>query len=139
MGLAVIIAAPGRIFWGWVSSTLIKPRTLLAILAMIMAVAGVAMGLYTKQWPHYAIMVPMLLISATTLSWHGVLLSEIAQHSSGSQVGRMTGGVLAFGTAGQIFFPLVFWLGYLAYGYPGAFIAVSLPSAWIAGALLAYR
>ncbi len=139
MGLAVLIAAPGRIFWGWVSSTFIKPRTLLAILAIIMAMAGMSMGLYTQQWPHYAIMVPMLLISATTLSWHGVLLSEIAQHSSGTQVGRMTGGVLAFGTAGQIFFPLVFWLGYLAYGYPGAFIAVSLPSAWIAGALLAYR
>ena len=139
LGLAILIAAPGRIFWGWVSSTWIKPRQLLAGLAAVMSAGTVAMGWYTEDWSRTAVMVPLFLISATNLSWHGVLLSEIAQRAEPSQVGRMTGGVLAFGTAGQLFFPLLFWLGYLVDGYSGAYIAVALPAAWIAGILLGQR
>lgn len=139
LAVATLVAAPGRILWGWVSSVYISPRRLLVGLAVGMAVGAVAMGLYERSWSHTAIMAPLVLVSATALSWHGVLLSEIARLSADGEVGSMTGGVLAFGTAGQVVFPGLFWLGYLAGGYTGAYTAVAAPSLLAALALLRGR
>jgi MFS family permease len=132
LGLATAVAVPGRILWGWVSSTLVAPRKLLSGLAVVMAVGAVGMGLYERSWSYTAVMVPLVLVSATALSWHGVLLSEVARIAGQQEAGRLTGGVLAFGTAGQILFPFLFYMGYLAAGYRGAFVCVAVPSAIIA-------
>lgn len=136
LGVATLVAAPGRIFWGWISSTLVRPRTLLIGLAFTMALGAAALGQATTDWPHWMVMAPLIVVSATALSWHGVLLSEIARLSPKDEVGRMTGGVLAFGTAGQIVFPAVFGVGYLLGGYPGAYLAVALPAIVIAIVLM---
>lgn len=136
LGVATIIAAPGRIFWGWFGSVVVTPRTLLVGLAIIMAFGAALMGQVTATWTAFAVMVPLTIISATALSWHGVLLSEIARLSPRAEVGRLTGGVLAFGTAGQIAFPAVFAAGYLVAGYSGAFIAIALPALFAAIMLL---
>lgn len=136
LGIATLVAAPGRIVWGWVSSTVVSPRVLLVGLAIVMSASAVAMGTFSPTWSYLAVMVPLVLVSATALSWHGVLLSEIARLAAPGQAGRMTGGVLAFGTAGQIVFPLFFWLGHLAAGYPGAYAAVATPALLAAVALV---
>ena len=135
MGLATLIAAPGRIVWGWVASVWVAPRTLLIGLAVAMALGSVTMGFYDSTWSYIAVMVPMLVVSATALSWHGILLSEVARLADGRDVARLTGGVLAFGTAGQIVFPLIFAFGYALGGYAGAFCAVALPALCVAFAL----
>lgn len=139
LGLATLIAAPGRIVWGWVSSTWISPNTLLIGLALAMSAGAVAMGQFDGTWSYSMVMSALLVVSGTALSWHGVLLSEIARLSKGQEVGRMTGGVLAFGTAGQVASPLIFGVGYWMYGYAGAFIAVALPALYVAFALLRDR
>jgi MFS family permease len=135
LGLATLVAAPGRIFWGWIASTWIRPRVLLIGLAVAMSFGAAAMGFFTPKWSETAVFIPLFIVSATALSWHGILLAEVARLSPQAQVGRMTGGVLAFGTAGQITFPLIFGIGYLFGGYVGAFIAVALPALVIAAAL----
>ena len=139
LGFATLIAAPGRIIWGWVSSTWISPNSLLIGLALAMSAGAIAMGQFDDSWSHAMIMSALLVVSGTALSWHGVLLSEIARLSAGQEVGRMTGGVLAFGTAGQVASPLIFGFGYWLYGYPGAFIAIALPALYVAVALLRDR
>ena len=44
-------------------------------------------------------------------------------------VGRLTGGVLAFGAAGQVASPLLFGALYFPLGYQAAYLAVALPAA----------
>ena len=86
MGLATLIAAPGRIVWGWVGSVWVAPRTLLIGLAVAMALGSVTMGFYDSTWSYIAVMAPMLVVSATALSWHGILLSEVARLADGRDV-----------------------------------------------------
>ena len=136
LGFATLIAAPGRIFWGWISSVWVSPKALLIGLAIAMACGCASMGFYTDEWSYLAIMTPMLIVSATALSWHGVLLSETARLAPDGEFGAITGGVLAFGTAGQIVFPLLFGLGYWIAGYQGAFVTVSIPALCTAAILL---
>ena len=137
-GLATLLAIPGRIFWGWVGSTLVRPRTLLAFLAVIMACAVALVGAFEPHWSHAAILAVNCCISLSVLSWHGVLLSEAARLAPAGEVGRMTGGILAFGSAGQIVYPAIFGVGYWLGGYPMAFTAIALP-ALLVGGLLVFR
>jgi MFS family permease len=128
LGLATLLAVPARIFWGWVGSTLVRPSQLLAGLAVIMAGSTAAMGAIDSSWGPWAVLAVTSSISLSVLSWHGVLLSEAARLAPASEVGRMTGGVLAFGSAGQVIFPMIFGLGYAIGGYTAAYIAISAPA-----------
>ena len=101
-----------------------------------MAAGAAAMGAFTPEWSAFQVTLVCIVISATALSWHGVLLSEIARAAPLAEAGRMTGGVMAFGAAGQIFYPLLFGLVYFPLGYQAAYIAVAAPAAALAAALL---
>lgn len=132
-GLAMTIAIPARILWGWVASGRVAPRYLLAMFGVTMFVAVAAMGVMTAAWPMVAIAAVVLACSATAVSWHGVLLAEVARLAPSGQVAGMTGGVLAFGNAGQMVLPSAFSGIYLASGsYLAAFALCGLPAA-IAG------
>ena len=128
-GLAMTIAIPARILWGWVASGRIAPRYLLAIFGVAMFVAVAAMGLMTAAWPMVAIAAVVLTCSATAVSWHGVLLAEVARIAPAGQVAGTTGGVLAFGNAGQMLLPSAFSGLYLLSGsYLAAFTVCGLPA-----------
>ena len=128
-GLAMTIAIPARILWGWVASGRIAPRYLLAIFGVAMFVAVAAMGLMTADWPMVAIAAVVLTCSATAVSWHGVLLAEVARIAPAGQVAGTTGGVLAFGNAGQMLLPSAFSGLYLLSGsYLAAFTVCGLPA-----------
>ena len=132
-GLAMTIAIPARIVWGWVASGRVSPRVLLAGFGVTMFLAVAAMGLMTSTWPMAGIAAVVLACSATAVSWHGVLLAEVARVSPEGQVGGVTGGVLAFGNAGQIILPSVFSGLVIASGsYLLAFAICGIPAA-IAG------
>ena len=73
------------------------------------------------------------------MSWHGVLLAEVARLAPVGEAGRITGGVLAFGAVGQIIFPLMFGLGYWLGGYGLAFLIISFPAAIIGVALIVWQ
>lgn len=126
---AMATAIFARILWGWVGSRLETPRLVLAALGISMGIASAALALYTREWPIWMITGAAVLFCATAVSWHGVLLAEVARLSPAGMVGGMTGGVLSFGNAGQIVFPLAFGallnlsgsyaLGFLVAGIPG--------------------
>jgi len=106
--IAQAVAIPARIFWGWMGSRFVSPRTMLGCLGLGMAAASVGMGLSGPTWPIAAIVLMACAYSATAVSWHGVLLAEVAKISPDGRVSAMTGGVLSFGSAGMMSFPLVF-------------------------------
>ena len=139
-GLAMTIAIPARIVWGWVASGRVPARYLLAGFGLSMFVAVAAMGLMTKAWPEVAIVAALLASSATAVSWHGVLLAEVARVAPEGQVAAMTGGVLAFGNAGQILLPSAFSGLFFATGsYFAAFALCGLPAAAAGLCLLMQR
>ena len=136
LGLATMIAIPGRILWGWIGSAWVSPQLLLCFLAAAMAAGTVTMGFFEPSWSYTAVLIPLLVVSLTALSWLGLLLAEVARFTSGEETGRFTGGVLAFGTAGQIVLPLFFYIGYVIAEYEGAYVAVALPAVVAGIALL---
>jgi MFS family permease len=106
--IAVAIAVPGRIFWGWLASRLVRPATLLAFLSLGMAAASVLTAVIAPGWPTWAATLVAAALSLTAVSWHGVLLAEVARLAPAGRIGSITGAVLAFGDAGALVLPLLF-------------------------------
>ena len=106
--IAVAVAVPGRIFWGWLASRLVRPATLLALLSIGMALSSALVALVAPHWPTWAAALAASAMSMTALSWHGVLLAEVARLAPAGRIGATTGAVLAFGDAGALTLPLLF-------------------------------
>ena len=71
-------------------------------------------------------------LSATALSWHGILLSETARLAPAGTIAAVTGGVLSFGQVGAFAGPLVFSLLLaLTGGYGAGWALCALPGLWI--------
>lgn len=121
--ISVAVAVPGRIFWGWLASRLVRPATLLALLALGMAGASVMTALIAPDWPTWATVLAATALSLTALSWHGVLLAEVARLAPAGRIGATTGAVLSFGDAGALVLPLLFSAALtLTGGYSAGFL-----------------
>lgn len=121
--IAVAIAVPARIFWGWLASRLVKPATLLAFLGIAMAGAATLAAIIDPSWPTWAATAIASALSVTAVSWHGVLLAEVARLSPPGRIGATTGAVLAFGDAGALVLPLLFSAALaITGGYSGGFL-----------------
>jgi hypothetical protein len=101
-----------------------------------MAGGTALMGLMGPSWPLVLIGVVATVLSATVMSWHGVLLAEAARLAAPGQRGAATGGVLSFGQLGGLILPLIysgvllatgsFGLGFAACGLPALVVGVVL-------------
>ncbi|MBR0657838.1 MFS transporter [Neoroseomonas oryzicola] len=134
---AMVIAVPGRIFWGWLGSGRVDPAVVMCWLALGMAGGAAAMALLGPHWPLLLIGLVATVLSATVMSWHGVLLAEAARLAAPGQRGAATGGVLSFGQLGGLILPLVYSGVLLATGSYGlGFTACGLPALVVGIALL---
>lgn len=106
--IAVAVAVPARIGWGWIGSRLMRPDRLLAVLGIAMSGAAMLTAAMEGDWPMWALVLAAVLLSATAVSWHGVLLAEVARLSPPGRIGATTGVVLSFGDAGSLVLPLLF-------------------------------
>lgn len=131
-------AIPARIFWGWIAGRLSAARMVLAGLGFGMAAASVLLGLTGASWSLPLIVAAGCAYTCTAVSWHGVLLAEVARVAPRDQISGMTGGVLAFGSAGMMSFPLVFSAILAATGsYTLGFFLAAVPA--LIAALLLFR
>ena len=100
-----------------------RPATLLALLALGMAGASVMTALIAPDWPTWATVLAATALSLTALSWHGVLLAEVARLAPAGRIGATTGAVLSFGDAGALVLPLLFSAALtLTGGYSAGFL-----------------
>jgi MFS family permease len=135
--LVVAVAVPCRVLWGWLGSFHVAPRLVMAGLALGMAGSVAATGLFGPTWPMAAIGLVGAVVSATAVSWHGVLLSETARLAPAGRVGAVTGGVLSFGQVGALIGPCAFaLLLYVTGGYMAGWAVCSIPALWVGIALL---
>ena len=125
----IAVAVPGRILWAWVGGFYVPPHLVLGGLAFGMAVSIGLMGAFTPHWPLLAIGAVTMVVSATALSWHGIMLSEAARLAPPGRVGAVTGGVLSFGQIGALSSPAVFslLLG-LSGGYSAGWVLGAVPA-----------
>ncbi len=136
----IAVAVPGRILWGWLGSFLITPRVVMAGLALGMAASVALTGLFTPGWPLLAIGVVATILSATAMSWHGILLSETARLAPEGAAGSVTGGVLSFGQMGALLGPIVYsGLLHLTDHYGIGFMVCAIPALWVGIDLLRQR
>jgi MFS family permease len=136
----MVVAVPCRILWGWIGSTWASPRAVMGGLALGMAVSSVLTGLYGAAWPVLLIGAVAAGLSATAMSWHGVLLSETARLAPAGRRGAATGGVLSFGQLGGLLLPLLYALLLSVTGSYGAgFVACGIPALWVGWELLRRR
>lgn len=134
--VAVAVAVPGRIVWGWLGSTYVTPRTMMAGLALGMAGSVTLLALAGPGWPALVIGFVACVLSATALSWHGILLAETANAAPEGMRGSVTGGVLSFGQVGALALPLIYsgllnvtgshGIGFVMCGIPALFVGVQL-------------
>ena len=99
--------------------------------------SSIALGLTGAGWPLTAVILVDCVYTATAVSWHGVLLAEVARLAPRDRISNTTGGVLAFGSAGMALFPLGFGaiLGVSGIYLIGFFLA-AVPAAIATGLLL---
>jgi len=134
--VAVAVAVPGRILWGWIGSSYVSPRLLMAGLALGMAGSAVLLALCSTGWPTLLVGLIACLLSATALSWHGILLAETARASPEDMRGGVTGGVLSFGQVGGLALPLIYsgfldqtgsyGIGFIVCGIPALLVGILL-------------
>jgi MFS family permease len=138
--VAVAVAVPGRIVWGWLGSTYVSPRLMMAALALGMAGSAALLGLCSAGWPTLLVGLIACVLSATALSWHGILLAETARASPADMRGGVTGGVLSFGQVGGLVLPLVYsGLLNLSGSYSIGFVVCGVPALLVGLQLLRQR
>jgi hypothetical protein len=127
--IVIAVALPGRILWAWIGGFYVAPQIVLCGLAFGMAVSIGLLGACTPHWSLLAIGAVAMVVSATAMSWHGVILSEAARLAPPGQVGAVTGGVLSFGQIGALACPAVFSLLLrLTSGYSASWMACAVPA-----------
>jgi MFS family permease len=134
--VAMVVAVPGRIFWGWLGSGRVDPVVVMCWLALGMAGGTAMMALLGPALPLLLIGVVATVLSATVMSWHGVLLAEAARLAAPGQRGAATAGVLSFGQLGGLILPLAYsgvliltgshGLGFAACGLPALVVGIVL-------------
>jgi MFS family permease len=134
--VAVAVAVPGRILWGWIGSSYVSPRLMMAGLALGMAGSAALLAFCSAGWPTLLVGLIACAVSATALSWHGILLAETARASPEDMRGGVTGGVLSFGQVGALALPLIYsgfldqtgsyGIGFIVCGFPALLVGVQL-------------
>ena len=134
--VAVAVAVPGRILWGWLGSSYVSPRLMMVGLALGMAVSVGLLAFCSDGWPVLLVGLIACVLSATALSWHGILLAETARAAPEDMRGGATGGVLALGQVGALGLPLIYsglleltgsyGIGFIVCGIPALLVGVQL-------------
>ena len=134
--VAVAVAVPGRIVWGWLGSSYVTPRMVMAGLALGMAGSVGLFAFCSAGWPTLLVGLIACVLSATALSWHGILLAETARAAPEDMRGGVTGGVLSIGQVGALALPLMYsglldltgsyGIGFIVCGVPALLVGVHL-------------
>jgi cyanate permease len=109
------IAIAGRIFWGSLAGRAVPSRPLLAFLAWGMVAATLCIIWLGPETPRLWIIAAGLFMGATTVSWNGVHLAEVARLAPRGNASVATAGVLFCCFSGLLVLPGAF----------GAIVAVS--------------
>jgi hypothetical protein len=109
---------------------------MMAGLALGMAASAALLALCSRGWPTVVVALVGCALSATALSWHGILLAETARAAPEGMRGGVTGGVLSLGQVGALVLPLIYsglldvtgsyGVGFMVCGVPALLVGLQL-------------
>lgn len=127
--LSQVAAVVARIFWGWTVGHAGRAAPVMAVLGVGMALFAAGCWAMDASWPQVAVTALAMGYTATALSWHGVVLSEVARLSRREEVATNTGGVLVFAVGAQFVYPgLMGWFLGAGGGFGPAFAIAGVPA-----------
>ena len=106
--LSAFMAVIARVFWGYLASTVSTARTILGGIGIFGAIAAILVSLFDGNWGYSIILVVAVLYNVTALSWHGILLAEVARLAPSDRIGGVTGGVLSFTSIAMMTYPALY-------------------------------
>lgn len=137
--LATLVAIPARILWG-AAGARFPARALLAIISAGTCLSFAALAPLSEASAYGTVLAVAIAGSATAMSWHGLMLAEIARLSPPGRAGAVTGAVLAFAQLGQIALPPIFGAMLAAgIGWGTSWVLLGLPAGAVAIWLLRAR
>jgi MFS family permease len=98
----------GRIIWGILADHYIKPRVLLGLLGIGMAIGSLLTAALNPAWSTGLIVAIIIFFGATAIGWNGVYLAEAARSAPAGKAGEATGGTLFFTFLGVVLGPSIF-------------------------------
>lgn len=108
LSVAQMSGTIGRIVWGVLADRYVRPRLLLGLLGVGMAIGSLVMAAVSSSWSTAAVIASVILFGATAIGWNGVYLAEAARLAPQGQVGAATGGALCFTFLGVVLGPPMF-------------------------------
>jgi len=118
----------GRILWGWVADRWLGARRMLALLAAVMALSGVATALLQPGMSAVLVLGVLFVFGASAVGWNGVYLAEVARQAPPGMASIATGGTLAFTFFGVVLGPPVFGAISAMFGsYRAGYAALAIP------------
>ncbi len=140
LSIAQVGGMAGRILWGWLADRYTGARTMLAALAVLMAMGALATAMLRPDTPTLLIMAVLVVFGATAVGWNGVYLAEVARQAPPGLASVATGGTLAVTFLGVVLGPPMFgalseWFG----SYRAGFGFLAFPTLVCAGLLLHSR
>jgi MFS family permease len=130
-----IAGSVSRPIWGWIADRFLTPAQTLAVLGLGMAIASVMTGLYSRNWPAWAVMANALLAGCTSGGYTGVGYAEYAA-LGGSRRTEATGLGTAIFFAGGMAAPPVFGAAVATLGGYGGSYTVAAGCALLSAVLL---
>jgi MFS family permease len=130
-----IAGSISRPVWGWIADRFLTPAQTLALLGIGMAIASLLTGLYSPNWPVWAVMANALLAGCTSGGYTGVGYAEYAA-LGGSRRTEATGLGTAIFFAGGMTAPPVFGAAVAALGGYGGSYTVGAGCAFASALLL---
>jgi MFS family permease len=136
LGVSQAAGMFGQFIWAWLSDRVMKPRTVLAAVGLVICIGALATSWFSVQWSAPAIMVVAAAFGFSAAGFVPVILGEVARHSPPGQVGALTSGATFCIWAGAFLGPLAFGGVGWALSYRMAFTALGVGSAITAIALV---
>ena len=126
--IASFSAIFARIAWG-VGGGVISPRLILGLIGLTGALSALGLTQISASWTVFEVTVIAVLYNMTAISWHGILLAEIARLAPKEQVGAVTGGVLSFTSVAMMIYPAIYGFLLATTGsYRVGFLLGAIPS-----------
>jgi len=116
----------GRILWGAVASHGVRPRRIVALLGLGMALAATATALAGPRLPMPLLAGLALLFGLTASGWNGVFLAEVARLAPPGRGGEATGAVLVASYVGLVAGPGIVSAVALVGGLAASYAAIAV-------------
>jgi predicted MFS family arabinose efflux permease len=103
-----VLAALGRVLFGWFADRSGEPFLVLGLLAVSSGILAALAAIATPSWPAPLVALVVAAATLTAMGWNGIFFATVAKNAPSGDVPTATAGALVFNMASAMFGPLIF-------------------------------